>query len=229
MVATKSKSVPADGPPSDWVRHPLAQKRWTDPHYCGTSSRFLIRYRTRQLVSRLFQPLSWQSAGSSPRPPRDRFRPVRQPELLHPMSSPTTTTSDPASRSRTLLFISYRDSQARASRYSRSRRTRYGHIDDGDGDDDEAQRLIRSADDPRAEAAALDVGPQWCASRTLTSCLSHPRAGWTSQTRSKQPSSIPETRVRGPPILSGCDPIDSRQPLNSDTLTRFQLRPLIPD
>ncbi|QRV79517.1 SNARE affecting a late Golgi compartment protein 2 [Ceratobasidium sp. AG-Ba] len=69
-----------------------------------------------------------------------------------------TIASDPTTRSRTLLFISYRDSQARASRYARSRRT-YGHIDDDGGD--EAQRLIRDdASHPDADTR-LDIAPIW--------------------------------------------------------------------
>ncbi|KAG8768956.1 hypothetical protein FRC12_005246 [Ceratobasidium sp. 428] len=66
-----------------------------------------------------------------------------------------TITSDPTTRSRTLLFISYRDSQARASRYARPRRT-YA-VDDAAAED---QRLI--VEDTNADADGhVDVPPRW--------------------------------------------------------------------
>lgn len=63
-----------------------------------------------------------------------------------PMAAPTT-------RSRTNLFVSYRDSQARSSRF----RTRRYDNDDDDNDDGEAQRLIR----PENAALHIDVAPSW--------------------------------------------------------------------
>ncbi|CAE6403676.1 unnamed protein product [Rhizoctonia solani] len=70
----------------------------------------------------------------------------------------TPTAYQPTTRSRTNLFISYRDSQARASRYTRSRR-QYVDIDD-DPDAGEAQRLI--IDDNSGDAAHhIDIAPPW--------------------------------------------------------------------
>ncbi|CAE6431183.1 unnamed protein product [Rhizoctonia solani] len=70
----------------------------------------------------------------------------------------TSTAYHPTTRSRTNLFISYRDSQARASRYTRTRR-QYVDIDD-DLDAGEAQRLI--IDDNSGNAALhIDIAPPW--------------------------------------------------------------------
>ncbi|KAJ1304490.1 hypothetical protein OPQ81_005636 [Rhizoctonia solani] len=70
----------------------------------------------------------------------------------------TSTALQPTTRSRTNLFISYRDSQARASRYSRSRR-HYVEVDD-DPDAGEAQRLIID-DRPEDAALHIDIAPSW--------------------------------------------------------------------
>jgi hypothetical protein len=149
--------------------------------------------------------------------PRDR-RCIALCAIL-PMAS---TASQPTTRSRTNLFVSYRDSQARASRYARSRRT----YDADDTDAGEAQRLIVD-DRPETAALHIDVAPPWC----VCSCVpvrSNLPPGWTSQTRSKQPSSIRETRVRGTHTFR----------IRSDTHTNSKLRhltlpfptpPLIPD
>ncbi|KAG9126075.1 hypothetical protein FRC07_005000 [Ceratobasidium sp. 392] len=64
-----------------------------------------------------------------------------------------TIGSDPTTRSRTLLFVSYRDSQARASRYARPRRT-YA-VDDVAAED---QRLILGED---TDSDRVDAPPQW--------------------------------------------------------------------
>ncbi|KDN46196.1 hypothetical protein RSAG8_04423, partial [Rhizoctonia solani AG-8 WAC10335] len=68
----------------------------------------------------------------------------------------TSTAYQPTTRSRTNLFISYRDSQARASRYARSRR-HYVDVDD-DHDAGEAQRLIID-DNPGTAALHIDIAP----------------------------------------------------------------------
>ncbi|KAH7339532.1 t-SNARE [Rhizoctonia solani] len=70
----------------------------------------------------------------------------------------TSTAYQPTTRSRTNLFISYRDSQARASRYARSRR-HYVDVDD-DLDAGEAQRLIID-DNPGNAALHIDIAPPW--------------------------------------------------------------------
>ncbi|CAE6471607.1 unnamed protein product [Rhizoctonia solani] len=70
----------------------------------------------------------------------------------------TSTAYQPTTRSRTNLFISYRDSQARASRYARSRR-HYVDVDD-DPDAGEAQRLIID-DNPENAALHIDIAPPW--------------------------------------------------------------------
>ncbi|CAE6539264.1 unnamed protein product [Rhizoctonia solani] len=70
----------------------------------------------------------------------------------------TSTAYQPTTRSRTNLFISYRDSQARASRYTRSRR-QYLDVDD-DPDAGEAQRLIID-DNPENAALHIDIAPTW--------------------------------------------------------------------
>ncbi|KAG8747167.1 hypothetical protein FRC10_002216 [Ceratobasidium sp. 414] len=64
----------------------------------------------------------------------------------------TIPAPDPTTRSRTLLFVSYRDSQARASRYARPRRTY--HVDDDAAED---QRLIR----PDDADTRVDIAPPW--------------------------------------------------------------------
>ncbi|KAG8734519.1 hypothetical protein FRC11_000007 [Ceratobasidium sp. 423] len=70
----------------------------------------------------------------------------------------SSTAYQPTTRSRTNLFISYRDSQARASRYARSRRQ---YVDpDDDPDAGEAQRLIID-DNPGNAALHIDIAPPW--------------------------------------------------------------------
>lgn len=65
---------------------------------------------------------------------------------LHSMQPPPTT------RSRTLLFLSYRDSRAQSSRFKRPSRSIYDDNDnddtgnDNDNGDDEHQRLISHSD-----------------------------------------------------------------------------------
>ncbi|CAE6517965.1 unnamed protein product [Rhizoctonia solani] len=70
----------------------------------------------------------------------------------------STIAYQPTTRSRTNLFISYRDSQARASRYARSRR-HYVDVDD-DPDAGEGQRLIID-DNPGNAAFHIDIAPPW--------------------------------------------------------------------
>ena len=73
------------------------------------------------------------------------------------MQSYTTSAFEPTIRSRTLLFLSYRDSRTRSTRFSRPRhRPAY---DDLDPLDDEHQGLISSP-----SHVAVDVNelpPQW--------------------------------------------------------------------
>ncbi|KAA1472899.1 t-SNARE [Dentipellis sp. KUC8613] len=70
-------------------------------------------------------------------------------------SSPTPSSSSaPTTRSRTLLFFSYRDSSARHSRFGRARQY------DADHPDDEHQGLI-SNDGPAHISLDVDLPPKW--------------------------------------------------------------------
>lgn len=105
-----------------------------------------------------------------------------------PSSSASTTGTQPTTRSRTLLFISYRDSIARsAPSRSRQRRDRHDYPahahehEGGDTDtllfsaDDEQQRLIGEEGHVSVDMDAA-LPPRWCVSRCflpyyLTSCF----------------------------------------------------------
>lgn len=105
-----------------------------------------------------------------------------------PSSSASTTGAQPTTRSRTLLFISYRDSIARsAPSRSRQRRDRHDYPahahehEGGDTDtllfsaDDEQQRLIGEEGHVSVDMDAA-LPPRWCVSRRflpyyLTSCF----------------------------------------------------------
>lgn len=105
-----------------------------------------------------------------------------------PSSSASTTGAQPTTRSRTLLFISYRDSIARsAPSRSRQRRDRHDYPahahehEGGDTDtllfsaDDEQQRLIGEEGHVSVDMDAA-LPPRWCVSRCflpyyLTSCF----------------------------------------------------------
>lgn len=103
-----------------------------------------------------------------------------------PSSSASTTGAQPTTRSRTLLFISYRDSIARsAPSRSRQRRERHDYPthehEGGDTDallfsaDDEQQRLIGEEGHVSVDMDAA-LPPRWCVSRRflpyyLTSCF----------------------------------------------------------
>lgn len=105
-----------------------------------------------------------------------------------PSSSASTTGAQPTTRSRTLLFISYRDSIARsAPSRSRQRRDRHdypAHAHEHEGvdtdtllfsADDEQQRLIGEEGHVSVDMDAA-LPPRWCVSRRflpyyLTSCF----------------------------------------------------------
>ncbi|CCM01459.1 uncharacterized protein FIBRA_03512 [Fibroporia radiculosa] len=67
------------------------------------------------------------------------------------------SSSSPTTRSRTLLFISYRDSRAGSSRFRRSRVVT--NYDDTLNDDDEQDHLIRH--DARHVSIDIDLPPKW--------------------------------------------------------------------
>ncbi|OCH85808.1 t-SNARE [Obba rivulosa] len=71
--------------------------------------------------------------------------------------SPAASSSSPATRSRTLLFISYRDSRASSSRSRRSRFTTYD--DNAPYGDDEHEHLIGA--DPGHVAIDAPLPPKW--------------------------------------------------------------------
>lgn len=68
-----------------------------------------------------------------------------------------TPSNAPPFRSRTLLFLSHRDSRAPTSRFSRTRQTLY---DDNDLDGSENERLMS----PGHVAIDVDLPPKWCVS-----------------------------------------------------------------
>lgn len=75
------------------------------------------------------------------------------------MASSSTTTTTPTTRSRTLLFLSYRDSRASSSRFRRHRVVPQFEETDGD---DEHERLI--SPDAGHVAIDADLPPTWYAS-----------------------------------------------------------------
>jgi hypothetical protein len=66
----------------------------------------------------------------------------------------SSSTSQPTTRSRTLLFISYRDSRARSSRFSRA-----NSYDDPDIGANENERLMSSQ--PAHVSLDVDLPPKW--------------------------------------------------------------------
>lgn len=64
--------------------------------------------------------------------------------------------SQPTTRSRTGLFLSYRDSRTTSTRFSRQKLSRYA---DADTNDDEQDRLIASSSHV---ALDVDLPPKWC-------------------------------------------------------------------
>jgi syntaxin 16 len=74
------------------------------------------------------------------------------------MSSSSSSTSQPTTRSRTLLFISYRDSRARSSRFSRTRPP--SSYDDTDIGSNEYEGLMNSQ--PGHVSLDVDLPPIWC-------------------------------------------------------------------
>ena len=66
---------------------------------------------------------------------------------------------DPTTRSRTLLFLSYRDSRAPRSRFAPSSRSRYLFDADEEDDDDSSENagLLKAKRNIRPTAAAVDV------------------------------------------------------------------------
>lgn len=79
----------------------------------------------------------------------------------------SSSNKHPTTRSRTLLFISYRDSTARTSRSSRIASNTNPYSDPDENADDEHERLIGPDDDLASASAhvALDVDlpPKWSA------------------------------------------------------------------
>lgn len=73
------------------------------------------------------------------------------------MSSSSFSSSQPTSRSRTLLFISYRDSRARSSRFSRSPAA--SSYDDPDAGSNENEGLMSSL--PGHVSLDVDLPPKW--------------------------------------------------------------------
>lgn len=97
--------------------------------------------------------------------------------ISDPSSSPSTTRTQPTTRSRTLLFISYRDSIARSAP-SRSRRRDYTAHEHEGGDtdtllfnaDDEQQRLMGEEGHVAVDMDAT-LPPRWCVSRSFFALL----------------------------------------------------------
>lgn len=85
------------------------------------------------------------------------------------MSSSSSSSSTPTTRSRTLLFISYRDSRASSSRFKRRVLFNY---DDNAPDDGEHDRLIEP--EPGHVAIDADLPPQWYVlAHRFATCTSH--------------------------------------------------------
>ncbi len=76
---------------------------------------------------------------------------------------PMASQYDPVTRSRTGLFLSYRDSRATSTRFSKQKLSRYA---DNDGDNDEQDRLIGSSSHVTLD---VDLPPKWYA-RVYGSC-----------------------------------------------------------
>ncbi|KAI9459083.1 t-SNARE [Russula earlei] len=74
-----------------------------------------------------------------------------------PASSPSSSTLAPTTRSRTLLFISYRDSSARAPRASRSGR----QYEDSYHPGDESEGLINHHQSPHHTTLDVELPPKW--------------------------------------------------------------------
>lgn len=192
-----------------------------EPTVCPAVTRLRIRLSTNDLRQQPY--LAFQSvavrfairSSSSYRPeyPQYCFRDIRRRRVGGQESgrhSRCTCCFDhdmqPIFRSRTNLFISYRDSQQRSSRFSRARIS--AQYDDLDPDASEHQGLINA--DPTHLALNVDaLPPKWYAPiilliSSLVPCLTRIPAGSTSQSRSKTFSQAQRPKVR--PFLSALGP-----------------------